>query len=476
MTAHYVLMIAGAKASGTITVHSPFDQQVIATVDKAGRDAIEQALHNAAESFEKHMRRMPAHERAAYLYKVAEQIHANHEDLSLTIAREGGKPLKDARVEVSRAVNTTKMAADVALEMGGEQLSMDRAKGTENHLAFTVREGVGPVLAISAFNHPLNLICHQVCTAFAAGNSVVVKPASQTPISCLKLVGFFKQAGLPDGIINVVICSGAETEVIVKDHRIRFVTFIGSGAVGWNITKQVAPGVRVALEHGGTASAIVSAKADLPSAIPSIVRGGFYHAGQVCVSTQNLYVHESLYAKVLSELKDKIAQLKTGDPTDATTDVGPIINEKELQRLEQWVAEAKGQGAVVELGGKRVGTSCYAPTLITQLKSDMKLMCAEVFGPLLNVIPYTDLSKIIADMNRSDFAFQCAIYSQDIDEALGFARNVDSKAVIINDATAFRVDWMPFGGKKHSGLGTGGIKHSITEMSEEKLIVVKMKG
>ena len=475
MSSHFPLLIAGATASGKAEVHSPYNNDLIATVDLAGADAMEQALRNAAESYEKIMRHMPAHERASYLYKVAEQIGAHHEDLALTIAREGGKPLKDARVEVSRAMNSTKMAGDIILHRDGEQISMDRAKGTENHLAIVIHEGVGPVLAISAFNHPLNLICHQLCTAFAAGNSVIVKPALQTPISCLKLAGFFKQAGLPDGVISVITAGGPESEMLVRDPRIKFLTFIGSEAVGFKLAKLVAPGVRVALEHGGTATAIVSAKADLATAIPSIVRGAFYHAGQVCVSTQNLYVHASIFDSVLAQLKTAAAKLVTGDPSDAATDVGPIISAQALQRIELWLKEAVADGAKIELGGQRVGQQNLAPTILTNVKHGMQAVCKEVFGPTLNLISYTDIKQVIAETNQSNYAFQAAIYTQDIDEGMNAAKAIDAKAVMINDSTAFRVDWMPFGGKKHSGLGTGGIKNSIEDMSEKKLIVIRVR-
>lgn len=470
----YSLRVHNAKPTDDWgEIKSPFDGKSIAQIERGNNHTIEQALQNAQFYFEHTMKKMPAWKRAEIIRAVATEMEHNVEDLAQTIALEGGKPKKDARVEVIRAINTMRMSAEEAVRLNGEQITMDRAKGSENHTAYTVKQGVGPVLAISAFNHPVNLICHQVATAFAAGNTVIVKPASQTPISAIKIVNFFKKAGLPDGVISLLMIPGKETEKVVTDKRIKFITFIGSAEVGWNLQKIIQPGVRMELEHGGTAVCVLDKMARLDRAVPAIVKGGFYHAGQVCVSTQIVYVHDSIYKEFMDDFTEQVGQLKTGDATDESTDVGPIISKYELDRVDEWVMESISQGAKLRKGGHRINSSCYAPTILENVTTDMKVYKQEVFGPVVSVIRYTDLEDIIRTVNRTNYSFQTSIFTQDIDTAMFYAKNIETKACIINDHTAFRVDWMPFGGAKESGLHVGGVKYSIEDMTEEKLIVMK---
>ena len=471
----YPLFIDGVASTNNYQkLFTPFSDEEIAEVEKTDEAALEKALQNAEKAFKELMQPMPAYQRAEILYKVSKLIEQNHAELSRTIALEGGKPLKDAKAEVSRAINTVKMCGDEALQLNGETITMDRSAGSEKHLAFTRREPVGVVFAISAFNHPLNLACHQICPAIAAGNAVIFKPASQTPLSSLKLARFFIEAGLPAEALSIITASGSETETVVKDHRINYISFIGSEAVGWNLQKIVSPGVRIALEHGGTGTAILHSDADINKVLPSIVRGAFYHAGQVCVSTQNLFVHEDIYDDVVSKLKAGIALLKTGDPTHEETDVGPLINPKEVERVDAWVQEALKDGATLECGGKIMKGNCYAPTLLTGVTKKMRLFQHEIFGPVLSVVKYSDIKEPIDIINASDYSFQAAIYTQDIDRALAAANSISAKAVMVNDTTAFRVDWMPFGGKKHSGAGVGGTRHATLEMTDEKLTIIKV--
>ncbi len=470
----YSLRVHNAKSTNEwIDLKSPFDGKLIAQIERGDDSTIEQALQNAQFYFEHNMKKMPAWQRAEIIRKVAALMEKNVEDLAHTIALEGGKPKKDARIEVIRAINTMRMSAEEAVRLNGEQITMDRAKGSENHTAFTIKQGVGPVLAISAFNHPVNLICHQVATAFAAGNTVIVKPASQTPISAIKIVDFFKKAGLPDGIISLLMIPGKETEKVVTDKRIKFITFIGSAEVGWNLQKIIQPGVRMELEHGGTAVCVLDKMARLDRAVPAIVKGGFYHAGQVCVSTQIVYVHENIYSEFMDDFVEQVGQLKTGDATDENTDVGPIINKYELDRVDEWVIDAISEGAKLRKGGHRINTSCYAPTILENVTPSMNVYNKEVFGPVVSIIKYKELDDIIRTVNRTDYSFQTSIFTQDIDIAMYYAKNIETKACIINDHTAFRVDWMPFGGAKESGLHVGGVKYSIEDMTEEKLIVLK---
>jgi acyl-CoA reductase-like NAD-dependent aldehyde dehydrogenase len=468
------LFIKDANPTGNFNViRTPFDGAEIASIEKADSTAVEQAFVNAEYYFEKVMKRMPAHEKARILYKVSELMINEHEDLSMTIALEGGKPLADARIEVTRAINTVKMSGDEALQLNGQQLTMDRSAGTENHIAFSIRQPLGVVLAISAFNHPVNLICHQVATAIAAGNTCLVKPASTTPISCLKMAKLFQKAGLPDGVINVLTISGSETDKIISDKRIRFVSFIGSGEVGWNIRKKIHNGVGCAFEHGGTAVAVVDKLADLGKAIPALVKGGYYHAGQVCVSTQIIYAHEDIYDDFVVRFKESVSKLITGDPTLSETQVGPLIRNQETDRVELWINEAIEQGAKLSMGGHRISNSTFEPTILENVTEGMRVWKEEIFGPVVCIIKYNDLEEVICAINHKPFSFQNCIYSQDIDVAMHFARSIETKACMINEHTAFRVDWMPFGGSKESGLSMGGIRYSIEEMTEEKMIIIK---
>ncbi|MBX3042450.1 MAG: aldehyde dehydrogenase family protein [Candidatus Kapabacteria bacterium] len=471
----FSLQISGAKATANYRdILSPYNFEKVGEVEIPDANAVAIALNNAEYSFREIMKNMPAWRRAEILYKVSEQISNEKQLLAEIIAVEGGKPLKDALIEVTRAVNTVKMSGDYALNLNGDQISMDRAAGSENHIAFTIKQGMGVVLAISAFNHPVNLICHQVATSFAAGNSVLVKPASQTPLSCLKICSYFENAGLDSRVINVIPISGKDTENIIGDTRIKFVSFIGSAEVGWNIPKLVAPGTGYGLEHGGTAVAVVDDSADLEFASTSIVKGGFYHAGQVCVSTQNIFVKNDIFDKFLELIKYKTLNLVTGNPLDIKTDVGPIINSWEHNRILSQIEEATQMGAVIVAGGKAISETCIEPTIMINTNYDMKLMNNEVFGPVININTYNKLDDVISVCNKTPFSFQNAIYTKNIDAALKFAKKIDSKAVIINDSTAFRVDWMPFGGAKESGFRVGGIKYSIDDVTEEKLIVIRM--
>lgn len=468
-----IIIKNASEYDSIMQVKSPYSGEILADIEKPSQASINKAFENADYYFHNYMKELPAWKRAEILYKVAEIIDDNQEELAMTIALEGGKPLKDARVEVARAVNTVKMSGDEALNLNGEQITMDRAKGSENYLAFTIRKPLGPVLAISAFNHPVNLICHQVATAIAAGNSVIIKPAEKTPISAYKIVQYFFQAGLEQGALNYLPITGLETEKIITRPEIRYISFIGNEQIGWNIKRNVNPGVKVMLEHGGTAATVVDKIANLEKAIPSIVKGAFYHAGQVCVSTQIVYVHSDIYAEFKNKTITAISQLKTGDPSKEYTDVGPVIREEVLDKMEKFIQDAIKNGGKCLIGGKRLAHQCFEPTLIENATSNMLVYKEEVFGPILSLIKYEDINYVINEINSSKFAFQTSIFTQDIDLALHYARKIEQKACMINENTAFRVDWMPFGGYKASGFGIGGMKYAIDDMTNEELIVIK---
>ena len=469
---HVSLAIPGCKKSTErFLVKSPYSGASIASVERSTAAQHKVVLANAMQCSKEGA--PPAHARAELLYALSKKVAAHKKTLATLVAKEGGKPLTDARIEIDRAVNTIKMCGDAALTLNGKRISMDRSPGTEGHTAFTVCEPVGPVLAISAFNHPFNLTAHLVAPAIAAGCPVVLKPASFTPLSSL----FFRKLALSCGVspkaLQVVTPKGADTEPLVSSSVFRHVSFIGSSKVGLDIKKKVAAGVGVTLEHGGTAHAIVDESAELSKVIPAITRGAFYHAGQVCVSTQNVLVHQNIYASFLARFIKATRLLKVGDPTRATTDVGPLITPQEADRVDSLVKEAVAAGATVALGGKLLPKNCYAPTILTGVTSSMKVVHEEVFGPVVTVRPFRTLSKATSKAHNPRFCFQAAVFTSNINTAFSMAKNISARTVIVNDATTFRVDWMPFGGSYESGEGLGGTEESVKALTHEKLIVIK---
>jgi acyl-CoA reductase-like NAD-dependent aldehyde dehydrogenase len=351
---------------------------------------------------------------------------------------------------------------------------MDRAPGSESRLAFTTREPIGVVVAISAFNHPVNLIAHQVAPALAMGNSVVVKPATQTPLSCLRLVAIFRECGFPEDAVIAAPCRGADAERLVRDARTRFLTFIGSEDVGWHLRSILNPGARCALEHGGEAAAVVDETADLARAVPALVKGAFYHAGQVCISVQRIYAHRAIRGELEARLVEAAAKLRVGDPVDPATDVGPLISAADQERVHDWVARATARGGKLRLGGKKLANQCHEVTVVADPPEDSELVVREVFGPIVSVMEFEDEDDVVRRVNATRNPFQSAVFAQDVDRALRLARAIDANAIIVNDHSAFRVDWMPFGGRDRAGLGLGGVPDSCREMSRQKLVVVNV--
>jgi acyl-CoA reductase-like NAD-dependent aldehyde dehydrogenase len=454
-------------------VLSPNDGKLIAEVEIANEEIALSSVSALDDSRRGEYGKMPAYRRAEILSHVARKIRARSEELAILIASEGGKPLKDARVEVARAANTTQLAAEEATRIQGEAINMDGSAAGAGHTAFITREPIGLVMAISAFNHPLNLIAHQVAPAIAAGCPVLVKPASTTPLSAILYVDMCIEAGLPENAAIVLPMSGQVAEKAASDQRVRFISFIGSAAVGWGLRRKIADGTRIALEHGGAAPVIVEPDADLADTLPRLVKGGFYHAGQVCVSVQRIYAHQSIATQLAERIGEEAKKLVVGDARDEATDVGPIITKDELDRVASWVDEAKSRGTKLLIGGARTQFQHYQPTVAFAPEDSTKIVKEEVFGPVVDVLPYATLDEAIARANSTELAFQASIFTSDVKKALRAAKELDATAVMINDHTAFRVDWMPFGGRKHSGLGLGGVKYSIHEMTEPKLIVMR---
>ena len=456
-----------------LEILSPYDLSTIKKLPMQDADDIEKALATAYSLFLDQSKWLQPHRRVQILEKAATIVESRLEELTKTAAAEGGKPYKDSKVEVLRAVNGIKVAAAEIAQLKGEQISMGLTEASENRIAYTIREPIGVVAAVSAFNHPLNLIVHQVVTAFAAGCPVIVKPATNTPLSCLALVDILHEAGVPKGWIQTVICSNENAEKLVTDKRVNFFTFIGSAKVGWYLRSKLAPGTRCALEHGGAAPVIVEKDADIEAMMPLLAKGGLYHAGQVCVSVQRVYVHNEIIDDVMERLVKLAEKMVVGDPLDEKTDIGPLIESGEVDRIEKWVNEAVAGGAELLCGGERISDTCYKPTILLNPPADALVSTEEIFGPVICIYPYSDREEAIARANKLDVHFQAAVFTKNIDIALDTVKKLNATAVMVNDHTAFRVDWMPFGGRDDSGMGLGGIPHSMHDMTREKLMVIK---
>ena len=474
---HFALMVPGATSAGeNIDVSAPYDGTPIATVATTDAGAAETALATAHRLRRDRESWLSAAERIGILERTAASMAAQAESLALEAAREGGKPLIDSRVEVARAIDGVRLCVEGLRTQAGGEIPMGLNAGSMQRLAFTRLEPIGVVVAVSAFNHPLNLIVHQVGPAVATGCPVIVKPANDTALSCLRFVGILREAGLPEEWCQATVTAGHEVaEQLVTDSRVDFFSFIGSARVGWHLRSKLAPGARCALEHGGVAPVIVAADADLDDVLPLLVKGGFYHAGQVCVSVQRVFVHEKIAQDVADRMAAAAANLVVGDPTTAATEVGPLIRHAEVDRVHEWVREAADGGAQVLSGGKRISDSCYACTVLYDPPEDATISHNEVFGPVVCVYPYRDLDEAIARANAVPYAFQAAVCTRDIDTALRCHRRLDASAVMVNDHTAFRVDWMPFAGLRQSGHGVGGIHHTMHDMQIEKMMVVRSK-
>lgn len=458
----------------TLAVHAPYDGSLLETLATDDAVQVEEALADAVGFHRRYPAGLPVHERVAILEGAALAMDSDREQLAAQIAREGGKPLVDARVEVERAVDGMKLAAETIRTEAGQVVPVQATAAGAGRLACTQREPVGVVVAVSAFNHPLNLVVHQVAAAVAAGCPVLVKPAEDTPLSCRSLVGYLHQAGLPAAACRMLLpVSLRLAERLVIDPRVGFFSFIGSARVGWMLRAKLAPGTRCALEHGGAAPVLVAADADLAAAAASLAKGAFYHAGQVCVSVQRIFVQRSVAADFAAALAARAEALVVGDPLDATTEVGPLIRAGEVERVGDWVDEAVAVGARPACGAVPLDHQCYAPTVLLDPPDDARVSREEIFGPVACIYPVSDLEEAIARANALPLAFQAAVFTRDLDTALRAYRGLAASAVMVNDHSAFRVDNMPFAGLRQSGLGIGGIPHTIADMQSEKMLVLR---
>ncbi|MEJ2598219.1 MAG: aldehyde dehydrogenase family protein [Anaerolineales bacterium] len=455
------------KTGDAIEVHSPYDDALIAIVHRAGPREIEAAIAAAEQAFQT-TRKLPSWKRAEILEKISQSIHDQHEDFARTIALEAGKPIRTARAEVDRAVYTFKIAAEESKRIYGEIVPLDWLPGSEGRVAHVRRVPLGPVVGITPFNFPLNLVAHKVAPALAAGDPIIIRPASQTPISALKLARVVLDAGWPAGGIAVVPSSTADAGPLVEDDRTKLLTFTGSPAVGWML-KTRAGRKRVTLELGGNAGVIVHRDADLSYAAERVAWGGFSYAGQSCISAQRIYIHSQVYEAYVDQLVPRVKKLIVGNPLDEATDVGPLIDRGAAERVRSWVVEATQNGAEVLTGGEGEG-NLWQPTVLGSIREDMRVSCQEVFAPLVGLYQFDDVKSAVHAVDASDFGLQAGLFTQDLNVVQMAFDEIEVGGLMVNDVSTFRIDHMPYGGVKQSGAGREGLRYAIEEMTEMKLL------
>ncbi len=455
-----------------VELRAPYDGSVIAHVCQGTRKHAEQAIEAAVRAFEV-TRKLPAYERQRVLRKISEGIAERKQEFARTLAREAGKPIKMARTEVERAIFTFEVAAEEATRIYGEYLPRDWQEFTKGRFGIARRFPLGPVSAITPFNFPLNLVAHKIAPAIAAGCTMVLKPAPQTPLSALMLAELVQEAGWPDGALNVLPLSNEDAGVLVTDERFKLITFTGSAAVGWEI-KRRAGKKKVALELGGNAAVIVHSDAELAYAAERCAAGGFSYAGQTCISVQRILVQRSVISHFTEMLVEKVRHLKVGDPMDEHTDVGPLIRESDAKRAEEWIKEAAAAGAKILTGGHRRG-SMVEPTVLTETRPDMRVNCQEVFAPVVTVEPYEDFDEALRRSNDSPYGLQAGVFTRDAARLFHAFEELEVGGVMGGDIPSFRIDNMPYGGVKDSGLGREGLRYAIEEMTEPRLLVMNLR-
>lgn len=454
-----------------VDIRYPYNHEVIGSTWIAGKKEIEDAV-KAAESGFLIMKNLAGYKRFDILRSIAHCLAVRKEDFAETITLESGKPIKDSRAEVERAINTFTIASEETKRISGDIIPLDLNAASEGRFGIVRRFPIGPILGITPFNFPLNLVAHKVAPALASGNSIVLKPANRTPLTSLLLAEVAVDVGVPTGAFNVIITHNDDTRAMVEDERFKALSFTGGTELGWHL-KSKAGKKKVLLELGGNAAAIIDETADLAFAAKRCTIGAFYYSGQSCISVQRIYIHKSVYDSFISAYIDQVKQLKAGDPMDDSTDVGPLITEDTAQRVEHWVELAKEAGAKVLIGGKRNG-SFYEPTVIENVPPDQPLSCQEAFGPVATVEAYDDFDDAIAKVNSSNYGLQTGIFSNRMDHVFKAFNELVVGQVIANDAPTYRVDHMPYGGVKDSGFGREGLKYTIEEMTELKMLAVNI--
>jgi acyl-CoA reductase-like NAD-dependent aldehyde dehydrogenase len=467
--------LAGEPVAGdaALPVTNKYTGAVATRVAQADRAVVERAIAAAGAAFAA-TRRMASFERQRVLDYVAQRVTARQEELARILAIEAGKPLRDARGEVTRLIDTFRIAAEEATRIGGEWLPLDISPRATGYEAIVRRFPIGPCAFITPFNFPFNLVAHKVAPAIAAGCPWVLKPASATPVGALLLAEILAETGLPAGAFSVLPCAAADAEPLVTDERIKLLSFTGSPDVGWAL-KAKAGRKRVTLELGGNAACIVDAGADLDYAAERITFGAFYQSGQSCISVQRVLAHQAVYEPLKAKLVERASKLKAGDPLDETVSLGPLISEADARRIEQWVNEAVAAGARVLCGGRRSGVF-YEATYLENVDPRQKVSCVEVFGPVATLQPFDEFAEAVRIANDSVYGLQCGVFTRNLDHAFYAYRELEVGGVIVNDVPSFRVDHMPYGGIKHSGLGREGVRYAIEEMTERKIMVLNRAG
>jgi acyl-CoA reductase-like NAD-dependent aldehyde dehydrogenase len=464
-------LVAGEwrTGAGTFDVKSPFDDSVVAEIGVPTQDDVEETIATAAETFEE-SRRLPVHARSEALDHISQRLGETIPENAELIAREGGKPIKWATIEATRAVSTFRWASEILRRGDDEVMRLDTEASLGSRIGLVRRFPVGPVLGITPFNFPLNLVAHKVAPSLAVGAPIVVKPAHVTPIGSLRLAEFFAETDLPEGMLQVLPVSSKVADGMARDDRFRKISFTGSSEIGWYL-KGVDPRKHVTLELGGNAGVIVHSDADLDLAATRIAIGGYYQAGQSCISVQRVLVASEVYEDFAARLTKQVESLKYGDPMDPSVDVGPVIDRDNVARIDEWVQEAVSQGAEVLTGGKADGPF-YVPTLLSHVEPEMRVCREEIFGPVVTMMPYQTFDDALAMVNDSRFGLQAGVFTNDINRAFEAHRTLEVGGVIVNDMSAFRADQMPYGGSKDSGFGREGLRYAMEEMTEPRIMVL----
>jgi len=456
-----------------IDVRNPYDNSLIDTVPKGTAQDVKAAIDAAVLGYHVN-KNLPTHTRVDILYKTAQYVQDRFEDFAKTIASEGSKTIREARKEVSRCINTITLSAEEARRISGETIPFDSVPGSENRTGYYYRFPIGVIAAITPFNDPLNLVAHKLGPAIAGGNSVVLKPATVTPLSALKLARAFTESGLPENILNVVTGYGNEIgDPLVSDPRVRMVTFTGGVEAGLDITKKAGL-KKIGMELGSNSPVIVLKDANLEKAVESCVSGAFWAVGQNCIGVQRIYIEKDIYETFEKAFVARTQKIKVGYQLDETTDMGPMITEKEAIRVENWVREASEKGATILTGGHRNGT-LMEPTVLANVPPEAKINCQEVFGPVVALYPIQSLEEGIERANAVEYGLHGAIFTTDLNKAHKAIRELDVGGIMINDSTDYRIDAMPFGGVKNSGLGREGIKFALLEMTEPKVVCFNLE-
>ena len=460
----------GHSTTNVLSVTNKFDQSMLATVSYADASEVQFAVANSVQAYQSYSKISSA-ERRDYLLKIREGLFQEKDKFINLIVSEAGKPVDYARQEVERCLFILQVAADEALRVGGQVIPMDYGLG-KGKTAHTKQYPIGPVLAISPFNFPLNLAMHKIAPALAVGCSVILKPSPYTPLTALALASLCKKVGLPAGVLNVVVCQNAEAEIMLKDERLKMLSFTGSAEVGWQL-KEKAGKKKVTLELGGNAAVIVDRSANLDEAAKAIAMGAYNYSGQVCISVQRIYVDHSVFDKFVEKFKQSVSELKIGNPTEAGVVVGPLIDRVHVNRIDSWVHEARMKGAQVLFGGTVVDleNNIYAPTLLTNTQGDMKIVAEEAFGPVAIIEKVQYFDEVIREVNRSRYGLQAGLFTNQISQMKYAMDNLEVGALIINGVPGFRIDTMPYGGVKDSGLGREGVLFAMNDMLESRLLV-----